>query len=355
MKFTRGDTVVDFGKLWFLQKRHAARYASSPPSSNPFHDLNELALKPIINLLDQSGISHPERFAFYHEIPKIAREYYVKDILWADAKSYTNPAEFIERNKHYWAAPTPKVLAKSMPGLKLHNVPALAAQPTPAALPQFLSEFSEIPERDWSSEEIKSCLHSITQQVSFRSFAELRDKNKHWNEVDTNSAQQQWSKAWNKLVHQYLRWALMCAMPGPDCAEIMQILGREETLKRLATASELISSRAEEEKGVKARDDSVSDAVMMGAVLGGSGFHSGAVSAGTDIDGDAEEREVENAGFWEAEGEWAKNQTPQDEHEDEDDKDNDSDRGGGDGGDGNSGGDVGGGTGGGGFDLDDFF
>jgi glutamyl-tRNA synthetase len=252
LKFTRGDTVVDFGKLWFLQKRHAARYASSPNPSNPSHDLNEIALKPIFALLEHNSIYHSGLFQFYHAIPSTAREDYVRDILWADAKKYTNPAEFVERNTFFWVSPTSEILVKNMPALRLHNVPSLAAQPTPAALSPFFSNFSEIPEEGWNAAEIKSWILSIVEQASSRSFAELTIKNKHWSETDADAARIQWSKAWNKLVHQYLRWALMGAMPGPDGAETMRILGRNETLRRLERAEELILLRAEDEKNEKA-------------------------------------------------------------------------------------------------------
>ena len=47
-------------------------------------------------------------------------------------------------------------------------------------------------------------------------------------------------KSWTKLMHQYLRWALVASKPGPDGVETMRILGREETGRRLATAEEAL-------------------------------------------------------------------------------------------------------------------
>jgi glutamyl-tRNA synthetase len=330
LKFTRGDTVVDFGKLWYLQKRHAARYASSPLSSNPYHDLNKLALEPIIRLLDQRGVDHPGSFEFYRTIPSTAREDYVRNILWADAKNYSKPAEFIKRNTHFWITPPIEFLVEKMPALKLHNVPNLAAQPNPVALTPFFSSFAEIPDDNWNTAEIKSWTYSIIEQAASRSFTELAGKNQRWNHEERDAARQQWGKAWNKLVHQYLRWALMGAMPGPEGAETMRILGREETLRRLDKARELILLKAEEEKEIRKDDDTGTDTAVMSALMMDSHRPSlGAMSSGMDDGRDAETRELRNTDFWDVEEEATTTKAAKGDHEDNDGND---DNNGGDGG-----------------------
>ena len=210
------------------------------------HDLKELALKPVLALLDHNEVHHSERFDFYSTITEgQAREKYVHDVLWGDAKRYTNPTEFIECNAYFWVAPTREVLTKSNPAMRLHDVSFIAAQPTSAALTPFISSFSEISKEDWSIPEIKSCINSIIEQASSHSFAELAQEYTRWTQEDTEAAKKQWHKTWHKLVHQYLRWALVAAMPGPDGAETMRILGRDETLARLETAKELMLTQAE--------------------------------------------------------------------------------------------------------------
>jgi hypothetical protein len=49
-------------------------------------------------------------------------------------------------------------------------------------------------------------------------------------------------KAWSKLIHKYIRWVIAAGQPGPDGAESMEILGREETLARFAVAAEVLAS-----------------------------------------------------------------------------------------------------------------
>ena len=336
MKFTTGDTVVDFAKLWFLQKRHAERYASSPPSSNPSHNFNNLALRPVLQLLDRSVTDHPERFAFYHTIPTAARENYVRDILWAEAKQYTDPKDFIDRNTYFWIAPTPETLIEKMPALRLHNVPIIASQPSSAALTPFFSNFSEIAEKDWKAAEIKSWIETITEQVTSRSYVELAKKQALLSPEETNSAKIQWSKVWNKLVYQYLRWALMGGVHGPTAAETMRILGRRETFRRLDVAKELLLARSEKERSSEEKDDSGADIAMMGAILA-TVTPSRTVSGAADIDGGAQIQEVENANTWGMEEEAVRTQVQEDHHEDKH-PDNNDHGGGSDGGESGGGG-----------------
>lgn len=54
------------------------------------------------------------------------------------------------------------------------------------------------------------------------------------------SAQKVIRKSWTKLVHGYIRWAIAGGQSGPDGADIMAILGREESLRRLKVAREIM-------------------------------------------------------------------------------------------------------------------
>lgn len=46
--------------------------------------------------------------------------------------------------------------------------------------------------------------------------------------------------SWTKLVHDYLRWALLAGMSGPSGVDTMHILGRSETLRRLDVAEKAL-------------------------------------------------------------------------------------------------------------------
>lgn len=237
MKFTRGDTVVSFEKLWFLQKAHAARYASqrlskAPP--DPSHDIIELAVKPMVILLDQD-----QSLSLYQSIPEgQPRLDFVNSVLHIDARNYTTPTDFISRNKYFFIAPTISTLKETLPALQLHNVPPFMIIDTPVAsiLPGIL-QFSEIQYSSWTVEEIRSWTNTIIELGTMESIEEEREKQI---DADWDGLEVVVRKAWTKLVYQYLRWAISAGKPGPDGAETMKILGKEETVRRLEVAEEII-------------------------------------------------------------------------------------------------------------------
>ena len=250
LKFTKGDTVVALEKLWFLQKRHAARYASEqpPPPKNPSHDLSLLALQPILTLLSKTAIQTPEEFSFYISIPESLRFDFVRSILWADARSYQNPQDFVTRHQYFFRAPTHSELHSNYLSPKLHNIPSgiTHTPPLPLIL-NFFSNFGEISRNDWNEDELKSWIESVIDQGSMQSIAESKGKDWWTDELDIKVR-----KSWGKLVHGYVRWAVMGGAAGPDGAETMRILGREEVLERLKRAAKVLVERAEkvqEEEG----------------------------------------------------------------------------------------------------------
>jgi glutamyl-tRNA synthetase len=243
---------VSLEKLWFLQKRHAARYASlqPPKPSNPSHDLEELAVKPILKFLDNSASHQPDRFPFYNALPEgEARFNFVRSIVWADAQNYTDPEEFISRNNYFFVSPTAEELASNAHHIKLHNVPSDLTHTIPSSsFLLFFQNIGEIPEQDWNKAVLKSWITSIVDQGSMMSIGELRKEEKGSEELEALV-----KKAWAKLVHGYIRWAIMAGRPGPDGSEIMRILGRQECLRRLDAAGKVLLAR-EEEESVVAKD-----------------------------------------------------------------------------------------------------
>jgi glutamyl-tRNA synthetase len=247
MKYTRGDTIVSSEKLWFLQKRHAAKYAAIAPENvhNPSHDLTSLAVKPILTLLSHRTSAAPEQSSFYLSLPEEARGAYIQSIVYADAQSlnYTNPASFLARNTHFFVAPTVAQLVNSIPTFKLRRVPTgLVFSVPPETLLLSFGNFSEIPESRWNTAEIKGWINSIIDQGSAGSLAELGDGVEGMGEAEMVV-----KKAWAKLAHGYVRWAIVAGMPGPGGAETMQILGKRECVRRLEVARDVVVGRIENE------------------------------------------------------------------------------------------------------------
>src|SRR6266536_2618522 len=165
MKFTRGDSVVAFEKLWFLQKRHAGRYASLPLQNtplNPRHDLEELAMKPMVELLDRRVKG--ENLPFYNSIPEgELRHEYVRSIFLVDAQNYSNPNDFINRNIYFFVPPSANSLMDTIPTLKLHNVPQTICHfvNERTLMDKVEEQIVSLSIEDWNIKELKNRIENI--------------------------------------------------------------------------------------------------------------------------------------------------------------------------------------------------
>lgn len=239
MKYTRGDSIVGLEKLDFLQKRHAARYASIPVEDikNHLHSLRHLAAKPIVTILNQRlGEQDLPVYAAYKGGE--ARENYITRILYIDAQNYTNSHDFVARNMPFFLAPTHSEMSASIPKLKLHKVPSgIPYIPAPKTMILFQG-IAEIQDEDWKVDIIRKRIAWIVEQGAELSLAALSEEGGE----RTEELEKVVAKAWSKMVHGYFRWAVAAGKPGPDGAEMMCILGRRETVGRLLLAEKVIRS-----------------------------------------------------------------------------------------------------------------
>lgn len=246
MKFTKGDAVVALEKLWFLQKRHAVRYASlqPPKPTNPSHDLEELAVKPIMNFLDRQTLQDSDRFSFYRTIPEGSTRFdFIRSLLWADAHNYSSPDDFISRHVYFFSQPPSLILSSNPYGPVLYQLPPEVNNivPTSTLLAKFQA-IHDLPEQDWNKTELKARITSIVNQGTAETLEELKKVN---NALDDTKLEFTANKSWGSLVHGYIRWAIMAGKPGPSGAETMAILGRTESLRRMKVAEDILRTRSE--------------------------------------------------------------------------------------------------------------
>ncbi|KAK6611701.1 glutamyl-tRNA synthetase [Botrytis cinerea] len=197
MKYTRGDSVVTFEKLNFIQRKHAARYKELRRSDEPIppsQDLLELAAKPILNVM--KTLPEFEDLIFYNSL---------------DLESRTPPH-------------------------KLHSAPEGVIYAIPSDFINSFNALSSISIENWNAPELKGFTNLVVDQGTMMSTAEFTASGKPY----TEDAQKVIKKSWMKLVHAYLRWAIAGGQSGPDTADIMAILGREESLRRLEVAKEIM-------------------------------------------------------------------------------------------------------------------
>jgi glutamyl-tRNA synthetase len=187
MKFTRGNTTVTFGKLHFLQRKHAAQRASTGGEG-----LQEMVQKVAKLLQDPEGP--------YQEWRQLVRSpllnIYIEKIIQSDAENYTNANEFVYRNSFMF---TPlRHLATLTDG---EDVPTRA------------KSLADLTEDEWTKE-------GLMQKV--REIIDGRPE----------------GKKGSKDVYHYLRKALTDREEGMRIYDVMMILGRKESLRRLGVKVE---------------------------------------------------------------------------------------------------------------------
>lgn len=232
MKFTTGETVVTFEKLWYLQRAHAEQYAKSDTTG---HGAKlSLMTEPILDVLkERNWIGSTNCVIGHHNA-----ENYVAKLVQLDARNYTNASAFVERNKYFFQTPNEQALLSSRPSGHLHHMPtAMSSVHQDEIFHQVRADLELIPPEKWTGEKLRDCINATITSRAEQSLKSL--KNDHV--VDLETITKTAPKSWSKLIHGYIRWAIAAGLPGPDGATSIQILGREETLARLTNAARVLN------------------------------------------------------------------------------------------------------------------
>ena len=257
LKITRGNTVVSFEKLWFLQKAHAQRAAMNPNSPTfeemaarvsklvqENHSTEQLYVHLIHSCLFLLTIELRNPILKSRSIPE-----YVTPILQADAKSYTTAQEFLQRNSTFFTT------SLTRPSYNPTSPPAgtAATEPIPiTALHTAAAALSLVPASHWTVETHRFNISSYDGSAVVTP-PQTTNTDTSPSPQETEKARVAADKRFKKELYHYLRWALSAGAPGPGIPETMAILGRDETMRRLdearglTTASESTPSKSPEE------------------------------------------------------------------------------------------------------------
>lgn len=150
---------------------------------------------------------------------------YIAPLLRADAKTYTTAEEFTKRNSTFFTSKldrSPYTLMTSPASTEAPTVPMQALHTAAAAL-------ILVPSSHWTVETHRANITSYDGSDTVIIPSENADA------VNPD-------KFFKKELYHYLRWALSASAPGPGIPEIMAILGREETVRRIQDAKALTQS-----------------------------------------------------------------------------------------------------------------
>ncbi|KAF1835591.1 glutamyl-tRNA synthetase-like protein [Decorospora gaudefroyi] len=186
LKFTKGNTTVTFGKLQFLQRKHALRRAE--PGTGPA--LDEM-VHNIARLLTSPDSPYPD---WKQVVGSPFPEDYICSIIKADAENYTNSNEFLYRNAFLFTPLRPFS----------HSPPVATA----SDIPMRAHMLSQVEPQHWDKEH-------LMQKV--RDMIDGREE----------------GRKGSRDVYHYLRKTITGQEEGMRIFDVMMILGRRETLARL--------------------------------------------------------------------------------------------------------------------------
>jgi glutamyl-tRNA synthetase len=185
LKFTKGNTTVTFGKLHFLQRKHAALRAQAGGTG-----LQEM-VENVVRLLVSPDSP-------YKEWKKVVGtpwpDEYITKIIQVDADNYTNANEFLYRNAFFFTPLRP-----------FHKAPPMT---TASDIPMRCQKLADVGEESWTKDHLMQMVRDI---------------------IDGRKE----GKAGSKDVYHYLRKTLTGQEQGMRLYDVMLILGRRETLARL--------------------------------------------------------------------------------------------------------------------------
>ncbi|PYH90273.1 glutamyl-tRNA synthetase [Aspergillus ellipticus CBS 707.79] len=213
LKFTKGNTVVAFEKLWFLQKEHASRFAKTPGPA--YHEM----LTKVIQAVKDT---YPEQVSRIHSLvprPSRCSTEYVGAILRADAKSYTNAPDFVARNATFFADDVTRPEYEPTTDVPIQDLHTSVAAIT------------FIPEDQWTLENLRANIEACAPPPP-----RIPD------DLTPDQAlklQERTTKTFKKALYHYLRWALSGGNHGPGMPDTLHILGYHESVRRLNEARKL--------------------------------------------------------------------------------------------------------------------
>ncbi|KAJ6195827.1 hypothetical protein J3E72DRAFT_440974 [Bipolaris maydis] len=180
LKFTKGNTTVTFGKLHFLQRKHAHLRAQigGPALDEIVDNIATLLTSPDSPYTDWKAVVNSP-------IPQD----YIRRIVQVDAENYTNANEFLYRNSFFFTPLRP-----------FQNAPPVT---TSSDIPMRAQMLAQVQEKDWDKDHL---MQKVREIIDGREEGKKGSK-----DVKTITGQEE----------------------GMRIFDVMLILGRKETLARL--------------------------------------------------------------------------------------------------------------------------
>jgi len=201
LKITKGNTIVAFDKLWFLQEQHALRRVVAGEE-----DFEQMIRDTAVALLEQYGAARVSTFIGQRKLKEV-----VASLLRAKSLPYRSAPEYAAQCAVFLNAPPARPPYQPS---DIKVLPSLRVAAATLCLP---------PDANWTADVHRSNMGSLQPGLS--------------DERDLKA-----EKAWRRELYHYLRWALLGGAAGPGLPETMEILGRATCLERIHSAAQELRS-----------------------------------------------------------------------------------------------------------------
>jgi glutamyl-tRNA synthetase len=205
LKLTKGNTMVSFAKLQFLQNRYARQYIAE--GGEHFQNIVEQVSTALRDIFNDKHISAVIGGRTLQDIVQL--------MLLAHGKSYTTAAAFARQNFSFFNLPPEPWLYENLGS----NYPQPAVRVAASSL-------QLVPEHLWTAAVLRDNIAAIKPPNS--DFGAESD--------DTFDK----TKAWRAEVCHFLRYSLTGSSSGPPIADLMEIMGRDICVERIKRGIEKI-------------------------------------------------------------------------------------------------------------------
>ncbi|KAL1838039.1 hypothetical protein VTJ49DRAFT_3112 [Mycothermus thermophilus] len=281
MQFSKGDIMASHTKLRYLQNQHLKNLVSAEPKTPAqISYLDQHFVSPLKTATEQAKC-HPDpnhKNLIGPELPnpRILTEprflvdlfrltHTTKDLATHEPAQLT--ADAVTRLRYFvWSVP--RSLLESQLGVtgSLDTLIFLTgpegtpltgemevtqeqrqrlAQPVARALAMLRTKLEGVDEAGWEGAALKEVLEKVAAEEEYMALFGLGSKSEPAeSEEDKHKGKGSNPQAFNQHVWVPLRWALVASEKGLPIANTMEVLGREETLRRLRVAEEAAESVA---------------------------------------------------------------------------------------------------------------
>lgn len=196
LKITKGNTIVAFEKLHFLQEHHAKRKIALGGE-----EFEQMIRDVTVAMLSEYGAASMSTFIGERKLRDV-----VASLLKTESLPYRSATQFAKQCGLFFSQPVKGPLSQPAELSVLESLRTAAAA------------ICLTPESEWSAESLRASMTALQPLLTAHQGRDVEKK-------------------WRREFYHYLRWALLGGKPGPSLPQTMEILGKNICVRRIQSAA----------------------------------------------------------------------------------------------------------------------